>query len=354
MTTQLLDLTRTLPTDAFDYALPEERIAQTPLEVRDASRLLHIPEEGDYQDRRFTDLPDLLREGDLLVANETRVRAARLKGTRADGGAAELLVLAPDGDGFSCLVRPARRLAPGSEITIGPGLRAVIGGAATGHPGARHVVFSGSEDINAAIERFGAAPLPPYIRQGIDNPSRYQTTYAAGAALSAAAPTAGLHFTDAVRARLKTRGIGWETLRLEVGLGTFAPIRAERIADHVMHHETYELGAATAAAVNQTRDKGGRVIAVGTTAMRVLETCATDDGVVFPGSGETGIYLMPGHRFRVVDGLLTNFHQPRSSLLVLLAAFVGVATWRDAYDHALGADYRFLSFGDCMLCWNAG
>jgi S-adenosylmethionine:tRNA ribosyltransferase-isomerase len=348
-----------LDTAVFDYGLPEDRIAQHPLAERDASRLLHLP-PGDAppQDGVFRDLPSLLQPGDLLVLNETRVRAARLRASTEHGGAVELLVLSrvDDRGGYACLVRPGRRLRPGRRVDLGEGVTAVVEGEAGGHPGARLVRFGGlpPEDVDAAIERRGAVPLPPYIRAELDDPERYQTVFAAAAPESAAAPTAGLHFTPSAFAELDGRGVEVARLRLEVGLGTFAPIRTDRIDEHAMHEERYELPQAAADAVRRTRERGGRVVAVGTTAVRTLESCARQDapGLVRAQTGSTDLYLRPGATFRVVDGLLTNFHAPRSSLVVLVAAFVGVERWRAAYDHALRGGYRFLSFGDCMLCWN--
>ncbi len=335
----------------FDYVLPDATIAQVPLAQRDASRLLHVRADGGLDDHSFADLPGLLAPGDLLVANETRVRAARLHGRRAGGGDAELLVLVPLAAAtYACLVRPARRLPEGTEIVIADGFSAVVGAPAAGHPGARSVTFSGPGAVVELIERHGSAPLPPYIRERLGDSERYQTTYATGAPASAAAPTAGLHFTDALRATLSARGVAWATCSLDVGLGTFAPIRADRIDEHVMHEESFVLPDATVDAIAATRRRGGRIVAVGTTSMRVLESCVRD-GAVVAQSGSTRLYLTPGCDFRVVDGLVTNFHQPRSSLLVLLAAFIGTQRWRDAYAHALAAEYRFLSFGDAMLCW---
>lgn len=343
----------TLATDAFDYPLPPERIAQTPLARRDASLLLQVGAHGELEDHVFSELPELLRPGDLLVANSTRVRSARLNGRRDDGGDAEILVLAPDGtpDRFHCLVRPGRRLPEGSRVRVGDDLVAVVGGSAPGHPGARVVEFSGAGDTVAAIERHGEAPLPPYIHEHLDDPERYQTTYATGPPRSAAAPTAGLHFTDSVRERLRERGVEWTEVDLVVGLATFSPIRSAHVEEHPMHEETFSLPPSAEAAVRACRARGGRVIAVGTTSVRVLESRAADDGTVTAGEGSTRLYLHPGVRLRVVDGLVTNFHQPRSSLLVLLAAFLGMERWRRAYEHALAGPYRFLSFGDCMLAW---
>lgn len=337
----------------FDYALPAERIAQEPLAERDASRLLHVREDGELEDLRFIDLPDLFREGDLLVVNETRVRRARLHGRDASGRDVELLVLERgDAGDYLCLARPARLAPPGAVIRVSTDLIATVSATSDKHPGGRWVSFD-AKDVEAAIEHRGTAPLPPYIHAELRDPDRYQTLYATGAPGSAAAPTAGLHFTTSVIERLRSNGIGWATLRLDVGLATFAPIRAQSVEDHPMHEEEYALPGATVEAIARTRRAGGRVIAVGTTVVRVLETCADAGDVPRAGGGRTGLFIRPGHRFRVIDGLLTNFHQPRSSLLVLLAAFVGEQRWRDAYAHALRTDYRFLSLGDCMLCWRA-
>jgi S-adenosylmethionine:tRNA ribosyltransferase-isomerase len=335
----------------FDYPLPAERIAQEPLAERDASRLLSLAPDGRLEDRRFRELPALLHRGDLLVVNDTRVRRARLKGVDGSGRDIELLVLAREDSGdYQCLARPARLATPGAVVRIGADLRASVVAVSAMHRGGRTVAFD-AEDPDSAIERAGVAPLPPYIHSDLRDPERYQTTYATGDPGSAAAPTAGLHFTAPVIERLHDAGVGWATLRLEVGLATFAPIRTERVEDHPMHEERYVLPMATAEAIEQTHRDGGRVVAVGTTVIRVLETCARDGGELRVGAGSTSLFIHPGHRFRAVDGLLTNFHQPRSSLLVLLAAFIGDDRWRSAYAHALSGDYRFLSLGDCMLCW---
>jgi S-adenosylmethionine:tRNA ribosyltransferase-isomerase len=335
----------------FDYPLPAERIAQEPLAERDASRLLYLPPDGGIEDRAFRDLPTLLRAGDLLVVNETRVRRARLHGVDDAGRDIELLVLSRADNGeYQCLARPARLATPGTVVRVGADLFATVVGVSTTHRGGRMITFD-TPDADAAIERLGAAPLPPYIHTELRDPERYQTTYATGDPDSAAAPTAGLHFTDSVISNLRAAGIGWATLRLDVGLGTFAPIRADRVEDHPMHEERYTLPVETVVAIERTRGSGGRVIAVGTTVVRVLETCTGEDGTLRAASGATSLFIHPGHPFRAVDGLLTNFHQPRSSLLVLLAAFIGDERWRSAYAHALHAGYRFLSLGDCMLCW---
>lgn len=340
-----------LLTSDFDYALPQERIAQEPLAERDASRLLLVNADGGLHDHRFVDLPELLRPGDLLVANETRVRRARLQGRVNGWRPVELLAVERREDGdYLCLARPAKHLSPGTLVSFDGEMQATVIAESGEHAGGRVVRFH-ADDVDAAIERAGIAPLPPYIHRRLDEPERYQTTYARGPASSAAAPTAGLHFTDEVLKGLRERGVGWSTVRLQVGLATFAPIRTRSVESHQMHAEAFDLPEATAAAIRRTRDDGGRVVAVGTTVTRVLETCVDSEGTVTAGSGTTKLFIQPGHRFRAVDGLLTNFHQPRSSLLVLLASLIGMDAWRDAYGYALDNGYRFLSFGDCMLCW---
>ncbi|MDQ6856338.1 MAG: tRNA preQ1(34) S-adenosylmethionine ribosyltransferase-isomerase QueA [Candidatus Dormibacteraeota bacterium] len=344
-----------LPADRFEYSLPADRIAQAPLTARDGSRLLHLEPDGALVDHVFTDLPKLLRPGDLLVANDTRVRAARLRGRTESGGPAEVLLLERiDATRFAALVRPGRRLRDGACVQVGDRLRISIVGSALGHPGARVVALAADGDVEAVIEELGEAPLPPYIRTPLTDPQRYQTLFASGPAASAAAPTAGLHFTAPVQGELKNRGVGWATVQLDVGLGTFAPISGDDVHGHRMHAERCTLPADTAARIEEVRSAGGRVIAVGTTVVRTLESHVNGAGLLEPGTGATDLYITPGHRWGVVDGLLTNFHQPRSSLLVLLAAFIGEDAWRRAYEHALAGDYRFLSFGDCMLCWRDG
>lgn len=342
-----------LRTDDFDYPLPSERIAQVPLDQRDASRLLHVEPNSPMTDHAFTDIPDLLHPGDLLVANDTTVRSARLHGRREGGGVAEVLVVEKLSESrFICLVKPGRSLHAGAQITFDDTFTAFVEGHVDGHPGMRTVEFQSQRGaIVDEIERCGVSPLPPYIHTALNDSSRYQTTYATGAPESAAAPTAGLHFTDAVRAALCEKGVGWVTVRLGVGIGTFTPIRSTYIDEHVMHKESYEISNTAVEAINETKRQGGRVVAVGTTAVRVLEACARRDDSLAAHRGATELFLTPGDNFQIVDGLITNFHQPRSSLAVLVAAFVGYETWKDAYAYALDHDYRFLSFGDCMLAW---
>jgi S-adenosylmethionine:tRNA ribosyltransferase-isomerase len=341
---------------ALVYELPEDRIAQQPPAQRGASRLLLIEPNGALRDHRFVELPSLLRPGDICVANETRVRKARLIGRREQGGRAELLVLRRvENDVYLCLVKPARRMPVGLTVSFdgATGLSATVVAEASEHPGARLVRFSvGEGEVDAAIENLGSVPVPPYIRKPLHDGERYQTVFAHGEPASAAAPTAGLHFTGEVIDALRERGIGWVTVRLDVGLATFAPMREDEPAAHQIHEEFFAISGAAAAAINAAHQRGGRVIAVGTTTVRAVETQSDSDGTVHPGAGTTRLFIERGYRFRAVDGLLTNFHQPRSTLLALLAAFTG-ETWRAAYSHALDTGYRFLSFGDCMLCWRS-
>ncbi len=349
--------------DLFDYDLPPGRIAQRPLPERDASRMLVVDRaSGGLNDRAVRELPELLDRGDLLVANDSRVLPARLLGRREPGGGeveALLLEPAPDdadagqGSGgaglWRALVRPARKLALGARLVFAPGFEAEV--AAVGERGERTLRLRAPGGVAAAIERHGHMPLPPYIHRPDEaaDRDRYQTIYARAAG-SAAAPTAGLHFTPDLLARLAARGVGWTTVRLHVGLGTFQPVEVSEIEDHPMHAERFELSAETAAALNRARAAGRRIVAIGTTAARVLETAAPEPGAAFtPQSGDTRIFLYPGRRFRAVDALLTNFHAPRTTLLMMIAAFAGLDPVRRAYAHALAAGYRFLSYGDCML-----
>ena len=326
----------------FKYQLPGSAIAQEAIEPRHDSRLL---DTRDMSDHRFLDLPSLLRPGDLVVVNETRVRAARLAGRRRDtGGSVELLVLATRLDGlWEALARPSRRLRPGIEIEI-EGITATI---VEGPDEGLVLIDIDAPDVEASIARAGNIPLPPYFHGALDDPDRYQTMFARSIG-SAAAPTAGLHFTPEVAAGLQQRDIEIASVDLHVGIDTFRPIATEQIEDHVMHREWCSIPDATAAAIAAARARGGRVVAVGTTVVRTLETFAEDDGIVSAGEGETNLFLTPGADFRVVDALVTNFHVPGSTLVVLVAAFMG-DRWREAYHVALERGYRFLSFGDAML-----
>jgi S-adenosylmethionine:tRNA ribosyltransferase-isomerase len=326
----------------FKYPLPESAIAQKAIEPRHDSQLL---DTRDMSDHRFLDLPSLLDPGDLVVVNETRVRAARLSGRRVDtGGAVELLLLETRPDGlWEALARPSRRLRPGIEIEM-EGIAATI---VNGPDEGMVVVDLKAADVEAAIATAGEVPLPPYFHGVLDDPDRYQTMFARGTG-SAAAPTAGLHFTPDVIAGLQQREIEIATVDLHVGIDTFRPIATENIEDHVMHSEWCSIPESTAAAVASARARGGRVVAVGTTVARTLETFADGDGMVPAGGGDTSLFLTPGVEFRVVDALVTNFHVPGSTLVVLVAAFMGDG-WRVAYQTALERGYRFLSFGDAML-----
>lgn len=344
----------------YDYELPDERIAQEPVTPRDSARLLVVPrEEGAAISHRvFRDLPDLLEPDDLLVVNETRVSAARLVGRREGfAGAVEALVLRPaiehGPDHYEALVRPGRKVREGERLVFD---ESCLGGevvARAPESGGRILrLFPLSDsggDVAELLEARGRVPLPPYITRPLSDRSRYQTVYARTPG-SAAAPTAGLHFTPDLLRRLGDRGVGLATVRLDVGLGTFRPVRDEDVTRHEMHAETFEVPPETADAVNDCR---GRVIAVGTTSLRALESAAREAPAgcrVRAAAGETRLYILPGYEFRAVDGLVTNFHQPHSTLLLLVAALLGRERMRAAYAAALAEGYRFLSFGDAMFC----
>ncbi len=324
-------------TEAFAYDLPDAAIAQTPVEPRDAARLL-VDRDGEPADHHVRDLPDLLRAGDLLVVNDTRVVPARLHLTKATGGRAEVLLAERTGPRtWTALVRPGRRLPPGTRLEHEGEAVVEVGGVLA--DGERQATLLGDEDPFALVGRIGAVPLPPYITEPLADPERYQTVFAQRLG-SAAAPTAGLHLTDDVLDRCRAKGIAVASVDLEVGLATFAPIRADEVEDHVVHTERYAIPEATVEAIGAAE----RVVAVGTTVVRALESWAATGRA----EGATDLYVRRGHPFAKVDVLLTNFHVPRSSLLVLVDAFVG-DRWRDLYATALERGYRFLSFGDAML-----
>ena len=337
----------------FDYELPSSAIAQKPLKQRDAARLL-VDRGVEEQPLHSCvhDLPDLLEPGDLIVLNTTRVLPARLMLAKETGAAVEVLLLervdagsladAGDSD-WEALVRPGRRLPPGATVRPmgGDGLTVVVGEDLG--EGRRRVRLEVSEPLLDVLERFGTMPLPPYISQTLDEQERYQTVFSERPA-SAAAPTAGLHLTDDVLTRCAERGVDRADVELVVGLGTFRPITVDRIEDHVMHGEYYRVPQETLDACERTRDRGGRVVAIGTTSVRALESAAAS-GVL---EGRTELFIHGEYEFRLVDRLMTNFHLPRSSLIVMIDAFVG-PRWRDLYGIALGDGYRFLSFGDAML-----
>lgn len=296
-------------------------------------------------DHRFVDLPDLLEPGDLIVVNETRVRAARVVGRRVEtGGHIELLFLERRDDGtWEALAKPSRRLRPGVEVEFDAFTARVVTGPEQG----KVTVDLDAQDPEAAIEAAGSMPLPPYFTGKLEDPERYQTIFASSPG-SAAAPTAGLHFTEEVTRGLKTRGIATHSVDLHVSLDTFRPMATEDVEDHEMHSEWCAVPDETSRAIDETREKGGRVVAIGTTVVRTLETMADGTGRVHAGESRTDLFLRPGSEITVVDMLVTNFHLPGSTLLVLLAAFMG-DSWREAYDVALSRQYRFLSFGDAML-----
>jgi S-adenosylmethionine:tRNA ribosyltransferase-isomerase len=337
----------------FDYDLPPELIAQEPLAQRDASRLLVLDRKtGALRHHVFRDLPSLLRPGDLLVVNRSRVFPARLLGRRAGGGEAEVLLLRDlGGDIWEALVRPGRRLRVGARVHVDDGLQVeVLGGPAPADGRRRVRLLARSGDAARELERLGHVPLPPYIRRA-DRPGdrvRYQTVYAQERG-SVAAPTAGLHFTPELLAGLRPRGIERAEVVLHIGPGTFRPVQVEDVRDHAVPAEPYVVPEETSAAVSRTRARGGRVVAVGTTTTRVLETAADDHGRVTAGEGETGLVIAPGYRFRAVDVLVTNFHLPRSSLLLLVSAFAGRERILEAYAEAVRLEYRFYSYGDAMV-----
>lgn len=346
--------------DDFDFELPAAAIAAQPCEPRDAARLMVLDRAaGSLADHVFRELPDLLAPGDLLVVNDTRVQPWRLRGRRHSGGRIEVLLVERQGAAARGFVKPARRLQAGERIELEEGAIVLTLGAELGGGQFEFTLqcpataAAPSASLDAALERVGRAPLPPYVSRDGDEDvaadrARYQTVYAARPG-AIAAPTAGLHFTPALFERLAARGVERAMVTLHVGIGTFAPVRVEAVDEHRMHHETYELPAATADAVRRTRARGGRVVAVGTTSARVLETCATRERTVSAGAGATDLFLYPGRELKVVDALVTNFHLPRSTLLMLVAAFAGRQAVLDAYRTALARGYRFYSFGDAML-----
>lgn len=330
-----------MQTRHFTYELPDEAIAQSAIEPRHAARLLSTP---GLRDLRFTDLPSLLEPGDLLVVNRTRVRAARLIGTKETGGAIELLLTKRiDVERWEALVRPARRIRTGSRLSFGEIAGVVLSEPADGVVTVR--LETHGADVDDVLDSTGLLPLPPYFTGTLDDPERYQTMFSKTVG-SAAAPTAALHFTPFVVELLGERGVDIVEVELEVGLDTFRPIAVDSIDDHVMHEERYVVPDAAADAIAQTRRNGSRVVAVGTTVVRTLESAATSGSLV-AGSGSTGLFIKPGYEFKVVDGLVTNFHAPGTTLLVMLEALY--PNWRDAYRHALSSGYRFLSFGDSMV-----
>ncbi len=339
---------------AYDYHLPPERIAQQPAVPRDRARLLVVQAQS-HQHQVFQTLPDWLQPGDLLVLNNTRVIPARLYGQKVGGAAVEVLLLEEiAGDRWLALVKPGRRLPPGTEILFfalqpeDAPLRAQVleKDAATGGRLLEFVV-PGDEPLLAVLDRFGQVPLPPYITDRQSQPDQYQTVYATHPG-AVAAPTAGLHFTPDLLERLAQKGIKTAFVTLHVGVGTFRPVEVEDITQHTMHGEWIDVPAATVAQIEQTKAAGGRVIAVGTTAVRSLEAAA-QSGPLRPHCGKTPLFIYPGYRWQVIDGLITNFHLPKSSLLMLVSALIGRERLLDLYEIAIAEHYRFYSFGDAML-----
>jgi S-adenosylmethionine:tRNA ribosyltransferase-isomerase len=338
----------------FDYELPRERIAARPCEPRDQARLLVVPAEGEFADRHVADLPRLLRRGDLLVFNDTKVIPARLLGRR--GAAHVQLTLSRDlGDGrWRAFARGARRLRVGDRIDFAVDFAANVLEKEAGGKVTLDFALS-AEALRGALLRYGVMPLPPYIRRPPQGDPRDRTDYQtifARAEGAVAAPTAGLHFTPRLLDALADAGIGWTTLTLHVGPGTFLPVREEDPRQHKMHAEWGELSPDSATQIATAREAGGRIVAVGTTALRLIETAAAGDGTVRPFAGETRLFIMPGYRFRAIDMLLTNFHLPRSTLLMLVAALAGLDRIKSAYAHAIAAGYRFYSYGDACLIQN--
>ncbi|MBN2910111.1 tRNA preQ1(34) S-adenosylmethionine ribosyltransferase-isomerase QueA [Polycladomyces sp. WAk] len=336
----------------FDFDLPEELIAQKPIPERSASRLMVLHREtGKVEHKRFPDLLDYLRPGDVLVLNDTRVRPSRLIGVKEETGAKiELLLLKPLGnDRWEALVKPAKRVKKGTVITFGDGrLTAVCEGESEVAGGRLFRLQYEADDVEALLEELGQMPLPPYIREQLDDPERYQTVFSRVVG-SAAAPTAGLHFTPALLERIEEKGVRIAYITLHVGLGTFRPVTAEKVEDHQMHAEYYEVSEETAAIIRRAKVEGGRVFAVGTTTVRTLETVASRFGDIRAASGWTDIFIYPGFRFRAVDAMVTNFHLPKSTLIMLVSAFASREQVLAAYREAVRKRYRFFSFGDAML-----
>lgn len=332
----------------FDYDLPEELIAQYPIEPRDHSRLLVVDKiSGAWQHKHFFDLPDFLEPGDTLVFNDSRVMPARLLGSKPDTGAkVEVFLLhRQQGDEWEALVKPGKKAKPGTVIQFSDELRCEV--LSSTDFGGRIVRFQYQGIFEEILDRLGQTPLPPYIHAQLEDKERYQTVYSKHKG-SAAAPTAGLHFTPELLQTIEAKGVSLAFVTLHVGLGTFRPVNTEEITEHVMHREYYSISPEAAATINATKARGGRLIAVGTTAIRTLET-AGRQGVVEAGSGWTDIFIYPGYQFQMVEGAVTNFHLPKSTLLMLISAMMGRDKVLAAYHEAVAEKYRFFSFGDAMF-----
>jgi len=336
-----------MKTSDFVYDLPEELIAQTPVEPRDSSRLMAITQDG-LSHLHFRDILSLLRPGDALAINNTRVIPARLIGERESGGVCELLLLKQVRyKVWEALGKPGRRMKPGCKLSFGGGRLTATVLEDIGE-GGKIVEFHCDGPFEEALDALGQMPLPPYIHERLENRERYQTVYASEEG-SAAAPTAGLHFTPELMQQIRDMGVDIVPLLLHVGLGTFRPVQAENIEEHVMHSEFYQVTEDSAARLNAARARGGRIVAVGTTSVRTLESVSTEDGVVHAKSGWTNIFITPGYHYKAVDALITNFHLPGSTLLMLVSAFMGRERALRAYETAVAAKYRFFSFGDAMF-----
>jgi S-adenosylmethionine:tRNA ribosyltransferase-isomerase len=335
--------------DLFDFDLPQDRIAVRPARPRDSARLMLV-ESGAISDRQVLDLPSLLKSGDVLVFNDTRVIPAQLEGRRGEARIGVTLHKRAGPRSWRAFVRNAKRLRPGDRIAFEAGVTAIAAERAA--DGSFVVEFEGDEPVELLIERAGRMPLPPYIasKRPADDADRedYQTVFAREEG-AVAAPTAALHFTDRLLQALDDRGILRETLTLHVGAGTFLPVKADDTEGHQMHSEWGRIDAATAGRLNAARDAGGRLIAVGTTSLRLIESAADEEGVIHPFEGDTAIFITPGYRFRAVDGLMTNFHLPRSTLFMLVSALMGLEVMKRAYAHAIATGYRFYSYGDSSL-----
>ncbi|MBT1138390.1 tRNA preQ1(34) S-adenosylmethionine ribosyltransferase-isomerase QueA [Lactiplantibacillus argentoratensis] len=340
-----------LTLEDFDYDLPHELIAQTPIKKRDSSRLLELDRQtGEMQDKHFYDIIDQLNPGDAVVMNNSRVMPARLYGVKPEtGGHAEVLLLHnTEGDEWETLMKPAKRAKVGTVISFGDGkLTATV--TAEKEDGIRMIEFHYDGIFMEILESLGETPLPPYIKEKLDDPDRYQTVYAKENG-SAAAPTAGLHWTKELLQKVQDKGVKLVYLTLHVGLGTFRPVEEDNIDDHKMHSEFYRLDEDAAKTLNEVRQNGGRIIATGTTSIRTLETIGSKfDGEIKPDSGWTDIFIKPGYQWKVVDAFITNFHLPKSTLVMLVAAFTGRDMILKAYQHAIDDKYRFFSFGDAMF-----
>lgn len=338
-----------MKTSDFYYELPKELIAQTPVEPRDSSRLMVLNRETEeIEHRHFYDILDYLNEGDLLVCNDSRVLPARIFGVKETGARVEFLLLKQiGGNRWETLCKPGKKAREGAEFIFGDGImKAKIAGVT--EDGNRIVDFDCNENFFAALDKIGQMPLPPYITEELKDRERYQTVYSHELG-SAAAPTAGLHFTEELMEKLRAKGVNIAYVTLHVGLGTFRPVKVDDVTKHKMHSEHYEIPEETARLINQTKQNGKRVIAVGTTSCRTLESVASFYGEIKPCDGFTDIFIYPGYEFKVLDGLITNFHLPESTLIMLVSAFAGYDNIMNAYKTAVEEKYRFFSFGDAML-----